>query len=228
MIVATVLRSGGDFAVGHVYALRRMLGAHMSLRYRSPLTEPEPDTWTFMCLTDSDLPAWTGARSLRHDLPGWWAKMELCRPDITGPVLYLDLDTVVVGDVAPLVSDRSHSIVLRDLYRGRRDPQAVQSALMLLTEEDRAAVWGAWSADPKRWMRKRSDQDVYEAVLRDRVRFFQDTHPGMVVGFKSGLGRGKREPGPDARVVVFHGRPRPWASGTEWAEEPFRPCTSVA
>jgi hypothetical protein len=213
MIVATVLRSGGDFTLDHAHALDRMLAEYLPGAKR-------------VCLSDMD-----GAPNrmpLEHGWPGWWAKLELCRPDITGPLLYLDLDTVIVGDLAPLVEDVSTSIVLRDLFRGRRKANALQSAMMLLTEADRALVWQAFTSDLQRWMRRRSDQDVYEHVLRDRVRYFQDTHPGMVVGFKSGLGRGKKRPDASARVVIFHGRPRPWASGTEWAEEPFRACTSVA
>ena len=206
--VACVLRSGGEYGPQHVYGMRRMLNEHL----------PEH---TFTCL--SDVAALNGVqRPLRHDWPGWWAKMELCRPDITGPLLFLDLDMVVVGDLAPLVADTSRSIVLRDLYRGRRNRKAVQSCLMLLTEADRAAVWAAWSKDREGWMRrKRSDQDVYEAVLKDRAAFWQDTHPGAVVGYKTDLARGRKPVPEGARIVAFHGRPRPWNSGKAWAVEPF-------
>lgn len=208
--VATVLRSGGEYGTEHVYAVKRMLNEHL------------PDH-EFVCLSDVQglPPVWRWP--LEHDWPGWWAKMELCRPDIRGPLFYLDLDMVIVGDLAPLVTDTSRSIVLRDLFRGRRRRNSLQSALMLLTEEDRSLVWTYWMSEgPERLMRrKRSDQDVYEAVLRDRVSYFQDTHPGLVVGFKTHLQRGKLSPN-GARVVAFHGRPRPWNSGVGWAEEPFR------
>jgi hypothetical protein len=207
--VATVLRLGGEYGPEHVYAIRRMLNRHL------PGHE-------FICL--SDCVALNGTqRPLKHDWPGWWAKMELCRPEIEGPLLFLDLDTVVVGDLSPLVADTSRSIVLRDFYRGKRKRNAVQSALMLLTEEDRAAVWERWSRDPEGWMRrKRSDQDVYEAVLKDRALFWQDTHPGAVVGYKTDLARGRKPVPEGARVVCFHGRPRPWDCGKAWAEGAFR------
>ena len=38
---------------------------------------------------------------LLSDWPTWWAKLEVFR--IKGPVLYFDLDTIVVGSIDPLV-----------------------------------------------------------------------------------------------------------------------------
>ena len=87
--VACVLKSGGDFTPEHVYALKNALNEHL----------PEH---RFYCFTDVDcMPVWM--IPLIHDLPGWWSKMELCRPDeIPGTVLYIDLDTVILGDLSPL------------------------------------------------------------------------------------------------------------------------------
>lgn len=214
MTILTVLRSGGEYRPEHVHALQAMFREHM------------PGV-PFMCLSDVDVPG-VEVIPMEHDWPGAWAKLEVCRPDITGPVLLCDLDMVIVGDLAPLVADTSRSIVLRDFYRGRRDPTAVQSALMLLTEADRAAVWAEWHARME-WHFAHSkywDQGVFEDALRDRALRWQDTHPGMVVGFKTDLQRGGRPVPPDARVVAFHGQPRPWASGLDWAEAPFRAAVS--
>lgn len=45
---------------------------------------------------------------------GWWSKIELFRPDrFSGRVLFLDLDSVVVGDLGPIV-DAKGIIDLRD------------------------------------------------------------------------------------------------------------------
>lgn len=212
--VVTVLRGGGAFTAEHVAGIRRMVGKHVG---RVP----------FLCLTDDGSIPVVWRVPLRYPWPGWWAKMELFRPDFLPgePFLFMDLDTVLVGDAAMLLEDTSTSVVLRDLYRGTRQPHAVQSALMLLRPEDRAHVWKAWSeGDVKHHMRKGGDQNFVEPLLRGRVRYFQDVYPQAVVGFKSHV-RGTRgkEPPAGARVVIFHGNPRPWASGVEWAEAPFRP-----
>ncbi len=202
-----VLRTGGEFHVGHVEALARMVHKHM-------------DGATLWCLSDD--PAAPNRIPLEYDWPGWWAKLELCRPDIGGPLLFIDLDAVIVGGLAPLVADASRSIVVRDFYRAKKDPQAVQSCFMLLTEADRAAVWRVWSRGAERWMKRaKNDQYVFQEALADRVAFWQDTYPGKVVGYKTDI-RGKREtPHPDTSVVCFHGRPRPWDSGEAWAEGSF-------
>jgi hypothetical protein len=195
--IVTVLRSGGEYGPKHVAAIERMVG---------PVT----------CITDMEVSCGEVV-PMESRWPGWWAKMEVCRPDMKGPLLFLDLDTVVTGSLDPLLADASRSVVLRDFYRGRTDRSAVQSALMLLTERDRADVWAAWRKNPQGWMRRaRSDQDVYEAVLRGRALFWQDTHPGMVLGFKTDIVGGVVPE--DARVVCFHGKPRPWRCGQEWAE----------
>lgn len=208
MIATAVLRSGGIYGPEHLWAIKRILGEHLPgvpFRYLSDVC---PGPWRVPLL---------------HNWPGWWAKLELCRPDITGPVLFLDLDTVVLGDLAPLTEDTSTSIACRDFFRGAKDRHALQSSLMLLTEEDRALVWEAWhDRGPAWWMSNAtSDQIVIESALRGRVRFWQDTHPGMVVGYKTDLAHGKRLVPDDARVVIFHGTPRPWDSGHEWAVRPW-------
>lgn len=208
MSVACVLRSGGDFTPAHVRALYDGVRAHW------PEDGPFLD---FLCLTDTPIGRY-GIREapLVGRWPGWWSKMEICRPDVEGPLLYLDLDTVVVGDPTPLMADASRSVVLRDLFRGRRRRKALQSAFMLLTDADRARVWETWVDEPKRWMRLRGDQMLFERVLADRVAYVQDTHPGHVVGYKSDLARGTKAPPKNARIVIFHGRPRPWETDHAW------------
>jgi hypothetical protein len=205
--VFTVLRSGGDFRLEHAHALDRMLAEHL------PGVER-------VCL--SDLEAAPNGLPLVHGWPGWWSKMELCRPDIAGPLLFFDLDTVILADVSAMVADTSRSIVLRDLYRGRRNPHALGSGVMLLSETDRALVWAEWLKLVRSGRRPRGDQDVFERVLSRRVAFWQDTHPGMLQGYKSEVRGNGGRPAEGTAVVVFHGRPRPWSCGHEWAQAPFR------
>lgn len=210
--VACVLRSGGEYVPLHVHALKRSLDEHLPGH-------------RFLCLTDDDRIPRSWRVPLEHGLPGWHAKVELCRPDLEGPIFYVDLDMIVRGPLRPMVENLGGSICLRDLYRGRHDPTALQSALMLLTEEDRALVWREWLERPDHWLRQRSDQELFEAVLRNRVLWWQDTHPGMVLGYKTQV-RGNGPPPEDCRIVAFHGRPRPWACGESWAERVFRIWTA--
>ena len=62
------------------------------------------------------------------DLRGWWNKLYLFKPGVLeGRVLYIDLDTVIVGDLDPLAQYDGRFAILRDLFR----PQHYGSGVML-------------------------------------------------------------------------------------------------
>lgn len=156
---------------------------------------------------------------LMFDWPGWWSKLELCRPDIPGDVFFVDLDTVVLGPVEPFTR-RNWTTFLSDFYR----PRQLQSSVMYLTAADRARVWAEWIKDPagiiRRFAAKRAgfngDQNFFEEVLGQGVARWQDT-PGTtpVCSYKVDMmGRGHK---PTTGLIVFHGRPRPWdVEGAPW------------
>lgn len=195
-----VLRSGGDFRPEHVQLLAQQVAG-------------------LVCLSDVDVPG-VETIPLRHGWPGWWSKMELFRPDLSGDLLYFDLDTVIVGDLSELAS-LGRTTLLSDFYY----PERPASGLMYLAESDRAKVWAAWIADPKAAMHKcmrHGDQKFIGEVLHDAQRF-QDVLPGRVVSYKVHVAKGlnKRSIGDGtvpagASVVCFHGRPRPWHIKAEW------------
>lgn len=194
MTVLCVLRSGGEYRPEHVAALRRGVREHW----------PEDRPLDFACLTDTPLKLY-GVREipLVHDWPGWWAKLEITRRDIPGTVVYLDLDCIITGDLSDLAALDTLAI-LRDFYR----PKGLQTALMVLPERDRWDVWGHFTERPADIMRRfRSDQEYLETHWLKRAKRVQDCVPG-IYGYKTDV-RGKAVP-EDCRVLMFHGRPRPW------------------
>ena len=186
--IATVLRSGGDYGPEHVEALRRMCARHAPAH-------------RFVCLTDMPDRVGHGAIELMHDWPGWWAKMELFR--LRQPVLYFDLDTVIVRDIAPLIdaSNGREFVILRDFYRGARNPRAMQSAMMYWSG-DQSRLYDAFEAEPRLYLG--GDQEWLEQHLGIVPAYWQDIAPGAVGSFKASA-RSDAE-----RVIIFHGRPRPW------------------
>ena len=192
--VLTVLRSGGDFTADHVHALRRGVARHW----------PTDRPLDFACLTDTRLGLY-GVREipLVHDWPGWFSKLEAFRPDISGDVLLMDLDTVIVGDLSD-IAGVGRLTIMRDVYR----PRGLQSSLVYIPEAEKAEVWQAWTQDPAEHMRRhRSDQDFLETLWLHRARRWQDDLPGQLVSWKADCRGGVPE---GARCVIFHGRPRPW------------------
>jgi hypothetical protein len=205
--VACVLRRSADYDVDYVARLRDGVAAHLPAAHR------------FVCLSDVPVPC--ERFPLVHDWPGWWAKMELFRPDVGGDLLYFDLDTVITGDLAGLAGV-GRLTMLSDFYW----PERVASGVMYLPQADRAWVWRHWIADPAGHMERAGRFDDRRAIgdgkilgrlLGDRPTRFQDLLPGQIVSYKVDVrqatgrrferGRGVLPAG--ARVVCFHGQPRP-------------------
>jgi GT2 family glycosyltransferase len=94
LIVASVLKTGGIYDETYVNRLAKAVKRHMTLNYK------------FVCLTDADasklnLELVDEVIPLEYDLPGWWSKMELFRPELFNgcQVLYFDLDTLIVNNI---------------------------------------------------------------------------------------------------------------------------------
>lgn len=195
MKIVTVLRTGGDFTAGHVWALAAQLENAMGAS-------------DFICLSDD--PSVPGYEPLRHDWPGWWAKMEMFR--LRGPCLYMDLDTIVAGPLVPLlrVAEGCFSLtVLRDFNPNQRE---LGTGLMAWSG-DMSALYRRFAADPEGHIAANStpawwgDQGFMERQPEPRV-YWQDEAPGMVVSWKKHCPNGRIPAG--ARVICFHGKPRPW------------------
>jgi len=202
MKIVTVLRSGGDFKSHHVQALQRQCGEH------APWCD-------FLCLTDTGGILGVPTAPLMTNWATWWSKMELFAPEMHDDILYMDLDTVLVGSLDDILMTGKLTI-LRDFYRA----DGLQSSLMYLPVEDRAEIWEAFSANPAGIMRfyaRGGDQRFLEKFWLNRAARWQHVVPGQVVSYKvhcavNMLGSGpKFQSIPEgARVVCFHGKPRPW------------------
>ena len=196
--VLCVLRSGGDFLPEHVEHLYQAVRHHAAGHVR------------FVVLSDVPLYAKVEQHPLRTDWPRWWAKMELFDPvhQQFGDLLYLDLDTVIVGDLADVLKVRALT-VLTDFQK----PNRIGSGLMFIPAEERPMIWSAFTRDPARAMRTspRGDQQFLEACGWQTAERWQDLRPHQVISYKQHVQRRRRIP-KDARVICFHGQPRPWAT----------------
>lgn len=220
MIIFTVLKCGGEYNESHVAWLKKQLPGH-----------------EVYCLTDSFLDQkkfreTTGANKieLRYNAwggRGWWAKMELFRPEIRDNFLYVDLDTVFLKLPKDFLSFDCDAppCVLADFYF---PGTSIGSGLMWLPKKCRDFVWEKWMRDPGFHMTvNHGDQDFLTPWLWNADRF-QTLFPGKVVSYKAHLspddGQQFYKPGHDDMtkigVVCFHGNPRPWMARTranhEW------------
>lgn len=150
---------------------------------------------TFTCLSNADVP---DRIPLVTDWPGYWAKLECFRPGLfTGRVLYLDLDVTVCGDLAPIIDYRTGFAAISDYER-----PTLNSSVM---------VWDAGEADNiftsfdpgLMQIIKGGDQTWITDQMPHASLFPPDWCPSYKHDCRYSVPRG-------AKVVVFHGRPRPW------------------
>lgn len=218
--VACVLRSGArvvdrrPYRVEHVAKLARGVARWLAEPHR------------FVCLTDqvAEVEAeGIEAIPLLTDWPGWWAKLELFRPGLlTGPTLYLDLDSLVVGPLAPLVREATGITAVADFGR----PAMMNSSVMGWCG-DMGALWKAFRRQPEatraEYDARRGpglgDQGFLHDTLRDMGQPINTFDPRHVVSFKM---HAKKVRPPDARVLSFHGRPKPDDPAAGWAHDEWR------
>lgn len=186
--VCCVLKGGGEYAPTHVYALWEMVKKHLP-------------SCSFVCFADQELICDT--IPLNHRWPGWWSKMEIFQ--LRGPVLYFDLDTILIDNCDDILkAAKGHPfVILRDVYRGRNNPLAMQSSVMYW-EGDQRWIYEAYKEE--QLLLPGGDQEYLESTL-PAVTYWQDITNGIISYKAHYLQSGLQ---PENKVVIFHGKPRPW------------------
>lgn len=190
LTVACVLRSGGIYDAGWVARLRAGVARNLKEPHR------------FVCLSDVDVPC--ERVPLEHNWPGWWAKIEALR--LPGPVLFFDLDTAIVGDLADMAAEakRSSFVMLQDFYRST----GLGSGVMAWVGSG-DHLFQKFLKNPEQWMlacKSGGDQEFLERVNGlDNAFRWQSLLPGQVVSYKIHCRDGIPA---DARVVCLHGKPK--------------------
>jgi hypothetical protein len=218
MKIVTALSGEGEFTIKHVQALAKQLDEH------APFT-------SFACITNEKVPGVTCLPN-HNKWPGWWIKFEAFAPEIKGPILWMDLDTIILGPLDDILAVRKLTL-LRDFYRtgkpvprglnlqrrpGSPKPEGLGAGLMLLNEEDRKEPYEYFSKNPRPYMeqyRNQGDQPLLESYYLKHAQRWQDVVPGQIVSWKvdcCGANEFQKPAIPvDARVICFHGTPRPWS-----------------
>lgn len=204
LTVACVLRSGGIYTPDWVRKLRNAVERHVRVEHR------------FVCLSDVEV---TCERiPLEHNWPGWWSKIELFREGVvTGPTLYLDLDTVIVGDI-DCSAIRSDFAMLQSFW----SPEMVGSGVMWFSGKNvPTKVYDRFAKQPDAYIahyaRHRDgsyvgDQAyIFDSLNRDIRRVNAELRG--IKSYKMHCRNGLPE---DARIVCFHGLPRPNEVSDAW------------
>lgn len=185
MITVACVKSRPLYAHSYVNRLYRAVQANMRVPHR------------FVCLTDESRGVACPSRMLPKGLEGWWAKLALFR-DLEPPVIYFDLDTLILDSIDFLTDFTGDFAILRDFYR----PEGMGSGVMLWNKKH-PHIWNNWLA-AGRPNHPLGDQGWMEEQVPNAQKI-QDLWPGKVKSFKAD----ELEEGPkDAAVVCFHGTPK--------------------
>lgn len=141
--------------------------------------------YRFVCVDDSPY-------------PGWWAKVSLFEPGrFKGRVLYLDLDVAVIGGLDDLADYPYPFAAISDYEL----PLTINSSVMAWDAGHLDHVYTSFTTSVMQ--RLHGDQDWIHAQAAT-FHFPKRWCPS----FKYHVMRGRMHS--DARVIVYHGEPKPW------------------
>lgn len=201
LTVCCVLKSGPEYRVEHVLALRDGVRRHLKMPH------------VVYCFTDySETIEGVTRIPLQHGWPGWFSKIEMFSGIIgPHPVFYADLDTVIVGPLDDIVLGHRFT-VLRNFWRNDR----IGSGLMAW-DTDLSSIYLKFAQNAERFMKEYTTPDKWgdQQFIFDNTPVQPDRwqlkFPGRVLSYKRDILRlhGGKVPS-TASVIAFHGRPRPW------------------
>jgi hypothetical protein len=216
LTIACVLKSGGIYKP-----------ADVGILYRGIVRAGGADFDRFICLTDME----EGVKALglgeietiklAHNWPGWWSKMELFRDvfEEGDRIIYFDLDTLCLGNLADIAAVKPRWVMLGDFYR--RPPKysriGLASGMMSWIAGDQIDIYKSFARNPQQVMDicGRAGDQEWIARQNPKADLWENIVPGQVVSYKVHC----RESGimpTGARVVCFHGSPKPFEAPEEW------------
>jgi len=210
MNVVATLRSGGDFKPYDAITLAYQFKRHMKYHH------------LFVCMTDMDIEdPIIKTVPLEKNYPSWWSMVEMFR--IKGPVLAVGLDMVVLDDISRL-AELAVSCPPDIFYMARPQKRAFSkgerwcSGLQLwngdwqwLYDEFKANEHIDFFVKEQRYTAHKLHVKGFE------IRAIQDYFDGYY-SYKNHCKKGKPK---DARVVLFHGNPRPSRCRDGWVKKVY-------
>jgi len=194
------------YSARHVQSLQRMVNNFIGSNH------------DFVCLTDAKI---GGVKTipLKDNFPGWWSKIELFRE--FEDCFYIDLDTVIVGDISELINHNHTFTALRN-FSSVENNNRMGSAVMAW-KGNYKFIYDAFIENPKKHIAeyttsiKWGDQGFINNQLQGKFDRWQDLFPGYIVSQKINMKNNVLPNG--AKIVCFHGKPKPWDVKADWIPE---------
>jgi hypothetical protein len=157
----------------------------------------------FVCLTEAPVDG-VDCRPLSVPLPKWWAKLSVF--EMRRPLVYLDLDVVMVGDLKPLLDWDGFGVIRNPWLPG------YNSSVLKLTGNE-GFVWDRFT--PGVMASFRGDQDWLNVAYPNAPTFPPAWFPSWKIAKLFKLDA----PPPDAIAVNMHGFPKPAQITHGWVKD---------
>lgn len=178
----------------------------------------------FVCLTDDPTGLDEGIETLPlpGDLETWWGKLYMFKrglfPD-GNRVVFMDLDTLIIGDIEPLLNYQGEFATLKDFYF----PNQVGPAIITWKAGGVAtSIWEEWDAQGRPRMAGGDlvwINNLDQGHFARRIDKLQDLLPGYFCSFKADC---HPYPPKGVKVVCFHGQPKPDNCATPWVSQVWK------
>jgi hypothetical protein len=216
-ITVLCVRFGNKYGIEYVERLRNMVARNLTVPYE------------FVCLTD-DHTRINGVRILYQRAAGytrlWWHKVHMFDPNlnVSGRILYFDLDVVILRNIDKLVQISGNRFMGIQDFNRKFHPnwKMLNSSVLSWEHRSQSDIWEKFSKDPRHAQRLHGDQDWIWAVSKEKIKFWPQE---WIQSYKWEI-RSREElinrtgkygfkdvknvvPHPDCSVAVFHGDPKP-------------------
>jgi uncharacterized Rossmann fold enzyme/glycosyltransferase involved in cell wall biosynthesis len=163
---------------------------------------PDGVVFKFVCFTDEKgTTDGIEYRPLIADLQGWNNKISLFKDGVFEEgerVIYFDLDTLIVGRLDAILDYEGEFAVLRDFWR----PEGLGPAVMMWRGGFGGFIWDEYE---KADYPDVGDQEWLEGQLKSPA-ILQDMYQDLFCSYKTDC---NPNPPQGARIICFHGLPRP-------------------
>jgi len=207
--LACAYRRGAGYVPQSVARLRSSADLHVRSDY----------AWDFVCVTNEpDHPLFAQEDivtvPMLNDFPGWWCTTELFR--LKGPVVVVGLDTVFVGDITPLF-EMAVNCPSDEFYMIRPfNPREKWASGIMIWNGDWEWMFSSFNPSIEIPLYDLEQRRVWDKIegMGLTIRCVQDEFLG-VYSYKHHC-RSRGRPPKDARVILFHGQPRPDQCSEPW------------
>lgn len=204
-VTVVCIKHGDKYGSEYVNKLYRMVQRHIHMV-----------SFDFVCITDNPQGIDSCISTLKpmSNKPGWWQKIDLFRaylPGIITPkILFLDLDVLVMSCLDEMIESDKDFVICRDWPPELKpEDKGYNSSAFLLKVGARAKVWNDFGAEA---MKMFGDQDWITSCLPGEATFPYDWTPSYK------LRKLQNACPPEAKIVLFEGRPKPPECGG-WVKE---------